>query len=121
MGNKILDSEVPYVELFGVDGMRRGRPGVDTDAYRLGVGRRLDPVTQADLVKAGVLSVGKGGSRALARRLTGQATRRAMAVLRVLYWKDFVAIYNKEKEHLVAKELSAVSSVSKKGSGGNGS
>lgn len=108
VNRKILDSEVPYVELFGVDGMRRGRPGVDTDAYRLRVGRSLEPVETSVV------------GRTTALRLTGQATRRAVAVLKVLYWKEFVAIYEKEKAHLIAKTIEE-QKLGAKGDGGNGS
>lgn len=100
--SKIMDSEVPYVELFGVDGMGRGRPNVESDAYRLSVGRRLRGV-RADQV---------GGDKAMARKLTGQASRRAVTVLKFLWWDDFVSIFNKEKAHLIGKQESVQESVS---------
>jgi hypothetical protein len=82
---KILESKVPYVELFGVDGMGKGRPANDTPAAE------LLPRLELPLM----------GDQVVANRIRSQARTRAMTVLKTVFAKEFLSIYEKEVIHLV--------------------
>lgn len=82
---KVLQSEVPYIALFGVDGMGKGRPGNDTAAAE------LLPTLETPIMADGVVAL----------KIRGQARTRAMTVLKTVFAKEFVSIYEKEVRHLV--------------------
>ncbi len=82
---KVLSSKVPYIELFGVDGMGKGRPGNDTPASELLP--KLELPLMADQSKA--------------MQIRSMARTRAITVLKTVFAREFLAIYEKEVLHLV--------------------
>lgn len=82
---KVLESKVPYIELFGVDGMGKGRPANDTAAAE------LLPVLETPIM----------ADNAVAMQIRSQARTRAMTVLKTVFKKEYLSIYEKEVRHLV--------------------
>ncbi|QPX62625.1 hypothetical protein SEA_WOLLYPOG_76 [Arthrobacter phage Wollypog] len=91
---KVLESKVPYITLFGVDGMGKGRPENGSAAAELLP--RLEVPVMAD--------------NALAMQIRNQARTRAMTVLKTVFAKEFVSIYEKEVRHLVEQAAARVPS-----------
>lgn len=93
---QVLDSEVPSVELFGVDGRGRGRPNGEM-VINAPSPQFLDPE--------------------VARKISGQAHIRASAVIRLLYKDEFERVYAKEVAHLSRKHILSLSSEKEKSNG----
>lgn len=89
---KVLAAKVPYIELFGVDGMGKGRPSKDSLAAALLPQLETPPISVV-------------GSAEVAYRIRGEARVRAMTVMKAVFAKEFKAIYKKEMDHLVEVEV----------------
>lgn len=87
---KVIAAPVPFIEVFGVDGLKRGRPATGTAA--------AEKLPQLDLPSGVDPEVGM--------RIRNEARIRAMTVLKALYGREFKTIYNKERDHLVELEKS---------------
>lgn len=85
---KVLAAKVPFIEVFGVDGLKRGRPPVGSAA--------------AELLPS--LEVPIGVEQSVAFRIRNEARIRAMTVLKAIYAREYKSIYAKEVAHLVELE-----------------
>lgn len=88
--DKVLNAQVPYIEVFGEDGMGRGRPSVESKAFAL---TPVLDMPSSDLIP----------DRVVARKIRDQARSRALATLRVMFAREFMRLYRKEMNHLVSK------------------
>jgi hypothetical protein len=101
---KILASEVPYIALFGVDGMGKGRPANGTPA--------------ADLIPR--LEPPLGVDAEVAYRIRNEAKTRALTVLKTIFGREFKLIYEKEVRHLVQVQKSDEADQAAEGDGRSG-
>lgn len=85
--NKVLAARSPYIELFGVDGMGKGRPGMESKASGLLPVNDLPPL---ELV----------GGKDNAVRIRRTAAGRAMTALRAMFAAEYRRVYKKEMMHL---------------------
>lgn len=87
---KVLSADSPYVELFGVDGMGRGRPALGSVAHSLAHSTKVqdDPRIENSHV---------------ANQIRGQARIRANTVMRFIRAAEYRKILQKEVQHLSDK------------------
>ena len=84
---KVLAAPSPYIELFGVDGMGKGRPGIESRASALLPQNDLPPL---ELV----------GDKETAIRIRRAAAGRTMTALRAIFSAEYRRVYRKEMLHL---------------------
>ncbi len=89
----VLSAKVPYIKLFGVDGMGKGRPGIGSRARAIAV--PLDPPYEIEDPEE-------------AKKIAGQARTRAITVLRFIHSHEYRMLYRKELAHLVEQHRRSV-------------
>lgn len=84
---EVLAAVSPYIAIFGVDGMGRGRPGMESKAMEVLPANELPPL---ELV----------GDKETAVRVRRAAAGRAMTALKALFAAEYRRVYKKEMLHL---------------------